>query len=272
MISFPNAKINLGLNVLSKREDGYHNLSTCFYPIEWSDILEITPSESFEIQLSGLPIYGKIQENLCVKAYHLLKKDFDIPLVKIHLHKLLPMGAGIGGGSADGSFTLKLLNQMFSLNLSDEQLEKYALLLGSDCPFFIQNKPVLAEGRGEIFKPISLNLNGKYIILVFPNFSVSTKEAFSGIKPRVPQKSIGEVLNQSIDTWKNDLYNDFEKSIFPRYPQLSKIKDFFYEKDAIYASMSGSGSTMYGIFDQETELDIESFFAKDFVVWKGFLK
>jgi 4-diphosphocytidyl-2-C-methyl-D-erythritol kinase len=268
MITFPNAKINLGLNILNRRSDGYHELSTCFYPIEWTDILEITPSDSFQIELSGLPIYGKIQDNLCAKAYHLLKNDFQISPVKIHLHKLLPMGAGMGGGSADGAFALKLMNEIFELKLTTIQLENYALQLGSDCPFFIQNKPIMAEGRGEVFSPISLNLQGKFIYLIYPSFSSSTKEAFAGIKPTIPPKNIQNILAQPIQTWKEELYNDFEKSIFQKYPTLAKIKTFLYEQGAIYASMSGSGSTIYGIFENEVELNFE----KSYISWKGFLK
>ena len=249
MLTFPNAKINLGLNIISKRPDGYHDLETCFYPIPWTDALEIIESPSFSFTSSGLPIPGTNKSNLCVKAYKLLQRDYDLPPVHIHLHKVIPMGAGLGGGSSDGSFTLKLLSDKFQLGISIEQLEKYAGLLGSDCPFFIQNKPVFAEGTGNLFSPIEINLKGMYIAMVHPKIHVSTKDAFGGLTPKPPESSIKTILKLPIEDWKRQLTNDFESTIFALHPEVQKIKEQFYKNGAIYSQMSGSGSCVFGVFE-----------------------
>ncbi|MBK6264037.1 4-(cytidine 5'-diphospho)-2-C-methyl-D-erythritol kinase [Marivirga sp. S37H4] len=254
MISFPNAKINLGLNILSKRADGYHNISSCFYPIPVKDALEIIPAQRTTFESTGLKIPGKPEENLVWKAYHLLNKEFNLPEVEIVLHKAIPMGAGIGGGSADGAFMLKLLNDYFKLNLSTEKLENYALKLGSDCPFFIQNKPKLVSGRGEIFEDIAVDLQGYFVGLVFPGIHIGTKEAYNGIHPKNPETPIKEIIeNHPLKDWKNNLKNDFEESVFKQHPTLALIKNKLYDSGAIYASMTGSGSTMYGIFKEKPE-------------------
>ena len=227
MISFPNAKINLGLNITEKREDGYHNLETIFLPVSIQDALEIITTENsnqeIEFTFSGLNIIGDINENLCVRAYHLLKRDFQIPSIKMHLHKAVPMGAGLGGGSADGAFTLALLNEKFELNLSSQHLVDYALHLGSDCPFFIINKPCFAMGRGEIMQEISLDLTQYEIVIINPNIHISTAKAFSKISPKTQLKSVQKIIHQPIETWKNELINDFEKALISDYPIIQHI-------------------------------------------------
>ena len=256
MLLFPNCKMNLGLHILNKREDGFHNLETVFYPVDLKDALEIIPSHhantAIEFTSTGLVVDGNSDDNICIKAYHLLKKDFpELPAVKMHLHKAIPMGAGLGGGSADGAFTLQLLNTKFNLNLSTAQLLHYALQLGSDCPFFIINKPCYATGRGEILEEIDLDL-GKYkMVLINPGIHVNTGWAFSQLTPTLPQKSIAAIIAQPITTWRQELQNDFEKPVFEKYPAIQKIKDTLYEQGAVYAAMSGSGSTVYGIFEKE---------------------
>jgi 4-diphosphocytidyl-2-C-methyl-D-erythritol kinase len=248
MISFPNAKINVGLNVVSKREDGYHNLETIFYPVKLADALEIIPSEKTEFSSSGILIDGEAENNLVFKAYKLLQKDFDLPPVKLHLHKVVPFGAGLGGGSADAAFALKMLNDYFNLGISIEKLESYASQIGADCPFFIQNKPTFASGIGDQFEPVHLDLSAFEIVIVKPNFSVSTPEAYRNIVPAPANFNLKEIENLPIEDWKNVVKNDFEKSVFPQYPEIEELKNKLYELGAVYASMSGSGSAVFGIF------------------------
>ena len=258
MVVFPNGKINLGLNVIRKRIDGYHDLETVFYPTRTQEVLEIIHSDVLEFTTSGLPVAGDAKDNLCLKAYHLLKKDIpDLPAVKIHLHKVLPMGAGLGGGSADGAFALNLLNQTFKLKLTAQQLLSYALQLGSDCPFFILNKPCFASGRGEHLLPITIDLSSYKIILVHPGIHVSTAMAFSKLKPGKPSISIQQLITQPVETWKEQLVNDFEEPVFEMFPEIKEIKEGLYNAGALYASMSGSGSCVYGIFeDKEITLPV----------------
>ena len=261
MIAFPNCKINLGLRIASKRSDGYHDLETIFYPLPFCDILEIIHSTEDTAQplfsTSGMRVEGNKENNLCIKAYELLKKNYpSLPAVTIHLHKAIPPGAGLGGGSADASFTLKLLNEKFELNLSSDQLINYSLILGSDCPFFIINKPCFATGRGEILEEIKLDLSAYKFIIVNSGIHISTAEAFAGITPALPAKSLKEIIQQPIETWKAELVNDFEKNIFSQYPEIEEIKNKLYDNGAIYASMSGSGSTVYGIFKKNTRVDL----------------
>lgn len=251
MITFPNAKINLGLNIVSKREDGYHNIESCFYPIPWHDCLEVIEAASFAFYSYGMNIPGDPSSNLCVKAYQLLKEDFDIPPVEIHLLKNIPMGAGLGGGSADGAFILKMLNELFRLGLSDLKLETYSLKLGSDCPFFIKNKPAIASGRGEMLKPIDLDLSGYYLAIHNPGIHISTKDAYDGISPKKPDNSIENIISKSVTEWKDVLHNDFEDSIFPNHPEITKLKDKMYDAGAVYASMTGSGSTIFGLYKED---------------------
>lgn len=211
--------------------------------------MEIIPAEQFRFTDSGLSIPGNLSQNLCVKAYNLLKADFDLPPVEMHLHKIVPIGAGLGGGSADAAVTLKLLNDLFDLQLSTAQLEDYARLLGSDCAFFIQNRPLYCTEKGDVFSEIAVDLSGYHILLVYPNLAISTAEAYAGISPRKTDVSLYDQLLEPIGEWHKTIHNDFEDSLFPRYPILSQIKQQLYEAGAVYASMSGSGSTIYGIFN-----------------------
>jgi 4-diphosphocytidyl-2-C-methyl-D-erythritol kinase len=257
MVTFPNCKINLGLNIIQKRSDGYHDLETVFYPILIKDILEIitdlnpVPNNDIHYASSGLKVEGDTVNNLCVKAYQILKKDFpQLPPIKIHLHKTIPMGAGLGGGSADGAFTITLINQKYQLGLSQERLIQYALQLGCDCPFFIRNKPCLAKGRGEILSEIDLELNQYQFLIVNPGIHISTAWAFSQIKPSRAFYPIEETILLPIGQWKNMLVNDFEQPVTQQYPEIASIIQQLYAQGAIYASLSGSGSTVYGIFQK----------------------
>jgi 4-diphosphocytidyl-2-C-methyl-D-erythritol kinase len=257
MTSFPPCKINLGLHIISKREDGFHDLETCFYPVPWTDILEIIPAKELAFTYSGNAIPGREEDNLCLRAYHLLKADFNIAPVKIHLHKIIPIGAGLGGGSADAAYTLRLLNEIFDLSLSVDQLKNYAPKLGSDCCFFVQDKPMLGTGKGEILTEIDISLKGFYLVIVKPTIHVSTQEAYSGISPKRPTTKIQEILKRPVADWKEVLKNDFEESIFKKYPAIAEIKNRFYSNGAIYASMSGSGSSVFALFEKPVELKKE---------------
>lgn len=255
MIAFPNAKINIGLNITSKRADGYHNLSSCFLPIDWKDALEIVPADQFEFSSSGLDIPGDSSGNLCVKAYQLLKENHDIPPVKMHLHKVIPMGAGLGGGSADGAFALKLLNDQFEIGLSNKQLEAHAKTLGADCPFFIDNKPKLVTGIGEVMEEISMDLSDYSIVVVFPDIHVSTKTAFAGITPQEPAYDLKTILQQSPKSWQGTVVNDFEETVFAAHPEIQKIKTQLLDLGADYASMTGTGSAVFGVFEDSAKPD-----------------
>ena len=258
MITFPNAKINLGLNIIEKRPDGYHNLETIFYPINLQDALEVTRRENndkeYTLHISGAPLEGEPEDNLVVKAYKLLKKDYPGLLpVDIHMYKHIPAGAGLGGGSSDAACMIKLLNDKFSLGLSTERMEEYAVKLGADCAFFIRNKPVFATGIGNLFEPVELSLKGYHIILIKPDIFVSTRDAFAEIKPVRPAVSLKEIVKQPMETWKNSMQNDFEDSVFKKFPEIAAIKDELYDLGAVYAAMSGSGSSVYGIFKAPIE-------------------
>lgn len=250
MICFPNAKINLGLNIVEKRQDGFHNLESCFYPVQWSDVLEILPAEKLLFESTGIPIPNNGKDNLCVQAYKLLQADFDLPPVHIHLHKIIPVGAGLGGGSADAAFTIKTLNGLFDLQLDVAAMQSYARKLGSDCAFFIENKPKYCFDKGDQFAGIDINLQGKFIVLVYPNQHVSTGEAYAGIQPALADTELKTVLLQNVEDWQTGVKNDFEPQIFAKYPEIESIKTKLYEQGALYASMTGSGSTVFGIFDQ----------------------
>lgn len=250
MIIFPNAKINLGLYVVSKRPDNYHNIETCFYPIPWNDALEIVESDQLQFDQTGLAIPGAEKDNLCLKAYELLKRKYHIPPVHIHLHKVIPMGAGLGGGSSDAAHTLKLLNELFDLLIPNEELEVIAGEIGSDCPFFIQNEPMLASGTGTELSATHVDLSGQYLAIHFPSIHVSTALAYSRLKPK-PLKEEIEVVLASPSDWRNRLANDFEASVFEQHPKIAEIKERFYERGAWYASMSGSGSAVYGLFEKK---------------------
>jgi 4-diphosphocytidyl-2-C-methyl-D-erythritol kinase len=251
MIIFPNAKINFGLNVVSRRADGYHNIETVFYPVPLCDALEIVPAANGETTFtqSGIQVDGDAENNLVMKAYRLLSRDFSLPPVDIYLRKQIPFGAGLGGGSADAAFMLKLLNDFADLGLSEDELENYASRLGADCSVFIRNKPVFAEGTGNIFSPTDLSLRGYTLVLIKPEIHISTKDAYAAICPHKPEHSIKDIIQMPVSEWKNLLVNDFEEGVFAREPAIGKIKQELYDAGAIYASMSGSGSSVYGIFD-----------------------
>lgn len=269
MLTFPNAKINLGLRITEKRPDGFHNLQSCFYPIGWSDVLEIIRADAFSFTTSGLPIPASqdaSQPNLCVKAYNLLRADFDLPPVQMHLHKLIPIGAGLGGGSADAAFALKLLSEQFGLGLSTGQLEVYARQLGSDCAFFIQNRPVYCVEKGDVFDELAIDLTGYHILLVYPNLAISTAEAYRNVLPHQPEVSLRDQLMAPVEHWRHVIHNDFEDSLFPNHPVLAQIKRELYDLGAVYASMSGSGSTLYGIFDAPPLVPNQF---RHYSVWQG---
>ncbi len=262
MVSFPNAKINLGLYITAKRPDGYHDIDTIFYPIHSiRDALEIIPASASETDItfssSGLPIPGNTEQNLCIKAYRLLKSKFpQLPAVQVHLHKQIPMGAGMGGGSADGAFMLQLLNDRFSLGLTQQTLSTLALELGSDCPFFLENKACRATGRGEQLQPVSLNLDAYQILLINPGIHVPTGWAFAQITPGPPQYPIEQILTMPVEAWQQVLFNDFEQAVIHAHPAIGHVKDALYKAGARYASMTGTGSTVYGIFPKGQKVQL----------------
>lgn len=267
MIVYPNAKINIGLNVVERRSDNYHNIETIFYPIGLSDVLSVEKSETctdYSISFDGIPIQGDAENNLILKAYRLLQQKFTIPPVDIFLSKQIPFGAGLGGGSSDGAFMLKVLNEKFDLDLSVAELEKLASQLGADCPFFIQNKPVFATGIGNQFSPVEFSLMGYWLLLVKPDVFVSTAEAYSGLIPEKTEFSLPELIKNPIENWRNTIKNDFEKTIFKKHPFVGEIKEKIYQLGAVYAAMSGSGSSVYGIFSEKPLYD--SLFDNCFVV------
>jgi 4-diphosphocytidyl-2-C-methyl-D-erythritol kinase len=258
MITFPNAKINLGLNIVEKRSDGYHNIETVFYPVGWKDILEIIPFEKkinrrndIQFHQSGIKISGSVQKNSSVKAYQLLKEKFNLPPIEMHLHKIIPAGAGLGGGSADAAFTLMSLNRIFELNISEKNIETFASSIGADCAFFIRNQPVFAKGKGDEFEKITVDLSNYFIVIVKPDVHVSTATAYKNVSPKTSQNSLKEIISRPVSEWKEKLVNDFEVSVFKKYPEISHIKEQLYEAGALYASMSGSGSAVYGIFSEQ---------------------
>lgn len=273
MIVYPHSKINLGLHITQKREDGFHDLETFFYPISLRDALEIIPAPDgkTEFFLSGEEIPGPSDKNLCIKAWQILQKTHAIPPVKIHLHKVIPTGAGLGGGSSDAAFTLKTLNELFDKKISREKLKQYASELGSDCSFFLEDSPAYATGRGEILTPYPLSLNGFYLLLVIPDIHISTAEAYAGISPAKPEIPLKEILAYPLEKWSINLKNDFEKNIFNKYPEIKKIKTELYNMGAIYASMSGSGASVFGIFNQKPKDDDKKLFENHFL-WEEILR
>ena len=268
MLVFPNAKINLGLHVTGILSDGFHDIETVILPVAFRDILEIVPSgeQKMEFCQSGLTIPGKSNDNLCLRAYQLIRSGFHIPQVRIHLHKMIPPGAGLGGGSSDAASAIKLLNDLFSLAMTPSQMMDYAGELGSDCPFFIGNKPVFASGRGDQFEPIDLNLAGYSIAIVIPPVHINTSDAYKQIIVKKPVESLRYILKTDPGEWKNRLVNDFEDPVFKRYPGIGEIKDKLYSAGAVYSSMSGSGSAVFGLFDQPLP-DLNSF--PDCIIWTG---
>lgn len=266
MLLFPNSKINLGLNVVEKRPDGFHNIETIFYPVGLSDALEIIIANdgNFEFNHTGLSIEGNAEDNLCIKAYRLLAEDFKLAPVKIHLLKVIPIGAGLGGGSSDGASTIKLLNKLFSLGLSIAGMAQYARKLGSDCAFFIENTPAFAFGKGDHFEPLRVDLSTFTILIVVPPIQVNTSEAYSRVMPSKTGKSLKDIVLQSIHRWRDHLENDFERSVFSDHPRILQIKKQLYDQGAVFASMSGSGSAVYGIFEKK-KISLGSF--SDCFVW-----
>jgi 4-diphosphocytidyl-2-C-methyl-D-erythritol kinase len=271
MILFPKCKINIGLNVIEKRSDGYHNIESIFYPINLCDALEIVvynqKNGNITSSISGIEIQGKLENNLCYKAYNMLHEKFDLPAVNIFLHKTIPMGAGLGGGSSDGAATIVLLNNLFNLHLNTEQLQAFAIQLGSDCAFFIESEPAYVTGRGEILTALPEILKDLFIVLINPGIHINTAEAYTFLQPKKLVFNLQEFIkNNPIEAYKNILKNDFETYAFRHYPAIQNIKEKLYLSGAIYASMSGSGSSVYGIF--KNEVDIKNNFP-DCFYWSG---
>ena len=255
MITFPNAKINLGLNIVERRPDGYHNIETEFYPIPLTDVLEIVPADTLSLTCYGNKVDCPPEKNLVMKAYHLLQQRCDLPPVAIHLYKHIPDGAGLGGGSSDAAHTLKMLNEMFDIGISDADLASMAATLGADCAFFIYNRPMLATGIGDVLSPVDLSLQGKTLLLVKPPMGVDTRTAYSRVTPQQPTMLLADIIKSPIGSWDGLLVNDFEPSVFSSIPQLWLIKAQLLDAGAQYAAMSGSGSTMFGIFDNDKLAD-----------------
>jgi 4-diphosphocytidyl-2-C-methyl-D-erythritol kinase len=254
MIVFPNAKINIGINITERRTDGYHNIETIFYPLPIYDVLEALPGDELTFDSSGLDIPGKKDDNLCIKGYHLIKKDYDLPPLNVFLLKHIPIGAGLGGGSANAAFFIKLVNSLFSLGLTTSHMLDYARQLGADCAFFIENKPLFAFEKGDQFEAISLDLSKYKIVLVMPPAHVSTAEAYRGVKPAPVKDSLYELIMEPIQEWKYFIKNDFEESVFKNHPVIRGVKAALYDAGAIYACMSGSGASVFGIFDKKPDL------------------
>ncbi len=254
MIVFPNAKINIGLNVTNRRADGYHNLETVFYPIKIYDALEVVLSDRLNFTSSGNVIPGKAEDNLCLKAYHLIKKDYELPPVNIHLHKNIPIGAGLGGGSADAGFFIKLLNEVCGIGLTAEAMQDYARRLGADCAFFIVNKPVFAFEKGDRFEPLDLDLTAYHLVLVMPPVHVSTAEAYGVVRPIATEQDLRSVVKLPVEEWKGLVKNDFERSVFLHHTRILQVKEALYQNGALYALMSGSGAAVFGIFNIKPDL------------------
>ena len=260
MITFPIAKINLGLNIVEKRSDGYHNLETVFYPLPIHDAIEIhemdngfPSSVNCDLKVSNMAIDGDEQKNLVVKAYNLMAERFALPRLHVHLHKAIPSQAGLGGGSSDAAYMLTMLNREYRLGLQDEELIHLAKRLGADCPFFVNPQPSYATGIGELLTPITLDLSSYHIVVIKPNIAVSTAEAFRNIVPKAPKKRCADIVRQPVETWRTELLNDFESSIFVQHSELRRIKEMLYNTGALYASMSGSGSSIYGIYQEKPQ-------------------
>lgn len=262
---FPNCKINIGLNIVERRADGYHNLQTIFYPIPLYDEISIQPSDEDALIMEGLRIEGRPEDNLVMKVLNVLReKGHAVPPVCIELHKVIPSGAGLGGGSSDAAFMMKALNEMFSLDLTTAEMELLLAPLGADCPFFVNDRPVYAEGIGNIFTPIHLDLKGWYLILIKPDDFVSTREAYSMVHPRYPACSIQQYITLPVEEWRGRIINDFEESVFPLHPRIQAIRDELYRQGASYAAMSGSGSCVYGFFRQQPPAEYATVFSDFF--------
>ncbi len=273
MTVYPTAKINIGLSIIEKRNDGFHNIETVFYPVALSDTLHIEAAGADAAEKSDFACYGSElsndnpDNNLCSKAYRLLHADYDLPPVKIRLHKTIPIGAGLGGGSADAAYTLQALNDLFRLRITETKLRRYASRLGSDCAFFLQKEPALGTGKGDVLTPIALSLAEYCILLVKPPVFVSTADAYSSVVPKKPQKPLSELLQAPVEEWRRVVFNDFEDSVFAKFPEIGQIKEKMYAAGAVYASMSGSGSSVYGLFRQIPE-NVDTLFPGCFI-WKA---
>lgn len=272
MLIFPNCKINIGLHVTEKRADGLHNIETVLVPVDWRDILEIVPddrtNDETDLKCTGIRLFGTKENNLCLRAYALLAQKYNLPPIKMHLHKIIPVGAGLGGGSSDAVHTIIILNKLFKLNISENDQENYANELGSDCAFFIRNKPVFATGKGEVFEPVKLKLKNLFCVIIKPKIHISTSEAYSWVKPRKSRTSLRDLIQQPLSEWKNFIENDFEKVVFEKNPAIKNIKNRLYKLGAVYASMSGSGSAVYGLFTEEKHLNT---YFRSSTVWSGLL-
>lgn len=268
MLLFPNAKINIGLRVTEKRNDGFHNIETCFFPIGWKDAVEIIKADKTHFKSTGIPIPGQVNENICLKAYKLLNKDFNLNPVEIHLHKTIPIGAGLGGGSSDATATLMFLNEHFNLMLGDNLLSFYADQLGSDCSFFIHNQPAIGHEKGNVLEPINLSLQGIHLYIVYPGIHIDTRKAYANIQPVKHDRPLADILlNEPINKWKEMVVNDFEFSVFSLHPELKNLKDQLYDEGAVYVSMSGSGSAIYALSYEEITFETP----EHFKVWEEIL-
>ena len=264
MILYPNAKINLGLNIVARRPDGYHDIETIFYPIPLQDALEVKAADHFSFRLSGNQLDCAAGDNLVIRVLKMIEADYKLPELDIHLFKHIPSGAGLGGGSSDAAFMMRLLNEQFSLGMTDDEMEQRLATLGADCPFFVRNRPVFATGIGNVFTPIALDLSGWTLVLVKPDVHVSTRDAYATVQPARPALSLTEIAQRPVEEWQQLMHNDFEASVFPRYPEIAAIKDLLQDQGAVYAAMSGSGSAVYGLFRQPLE-NVEEIFAGCFV-------
>ena len=269
MILYPNAKVNIGLNVLFKRSDGFHELETLMHPVGLTDILTINKSgnkqKKINFATTGIHIDGNHNDNIIYKACELIGSNYNLPSLDIHLHKTIPFGAGLGGGSADGAFTIKGINELCNLNMSINNMEKLAAELGSDCPFFIKNRPAITKGRGEIIKPYDIDLKQYRFVIVVPPMPINTKKAYSLITPNTPKLNLFELLKFDITKWRSTVVNDFEDSVFPQYPEIKNIKEELYKQGAVYASLSGSGSAVFGVFKDAPNL--KQVFPKNYFIW-----
>lgn len=255
MIAFPNAKINLGLRITKKRQDGFHNIESLMLPVKFYDILEFTESKKDSILITGKQIEGDSKDNLIYKALNLIRKNYEIPALKIHLHKNIPTGAGLGGGSSDGAFMIKMLNNYFHLNISESGMRKIAENLGSDCSFFIRNTNQIAKGKGELLEEVQFSLPKSQLMIFNPGIHVSTKNAYSGISIKKHPESLKKYLSYNIEDWKDIFYNDFEPKVFKLYPEIKKLKDNLYQQGAHFASLTGSGGSVYGVFPKSLKIN-----------------
>lgn len=258
MIKFPKAKINLGLNIIEKRSDGFHNIESIFVPIPVNDILEVVENNDNQTNFTstGINIPNDGKPNLVERAWKIFNESYGIPTVDIHLHKNIPIGAGLGGGSSDAAYCMLILNELFNLNISKKELLALASKLGADCAFFMNGQLSFAEGIGDKFSDIQVDLSGYYCLISYPNLHVSTPVAYQHVKPAIPTKNIKQIVKQPISTWKAELRNDFENSVFQAHSQIKTLKEEMYSNGAVYASMSGSGSTVFGIFKNKPNSDM----------------